>query len=143
MLLRVACRRERTWAPRALLCCLTIAACASTYSGQGVESLAPEQIGILEHDDPVNGGIVIEEVDGHWRGVGMMTRYRLTPGPHSLGVKVNLAFYSSDRVVRWLAVKPGKVYSIQAATDAGALRWGFWIVDKATGERVDSETRPP
>lgn len=118
---------------------LLLSGCATSFTAPGAAQLPSEQLGILEHPDPVHGGIVIEQVDEKWRGTGLITSYRLTPGTHSLGVRVNLAFYSSARAQRWFDVKPGGRYLIQAATDRAAERWGFWIIDKDSGQRVDRE----
>jgi len=122
-----------------ILLCISVTGCATTYTSKGASQLPAQQLGTLEHPDPVHGGIVIERVDGQWRGVGLITSYRLTPGRHSLGVRVNRAFSASGRVVRWFDVKPGGRYLIEAATDTAAKRWGFWIIDKETGQRVDRE----
>ena len=121
------------------LAALLLSGCATTYVAGDVSHAGSGQFGTLEHDDPVHGGIVIEQIDGKWRGLGIIKSYQLSPGEHSLGVRVNLPFYSSKRVVRWFNVKAGERYSIEAATDEAAHRWGFWILDERTGVRVDRE----
>ena len=110
-------------------------ACSSVYSSKGAETLPANQIGVLEHDNPVQSDIVIQSVDGEWRGAGAKTTYRLTPGPHALEVIVRSNGAQSS--VRWFDVKPGRVYSIQWSVDHAAGQWGFWIVDKTSGDRVD------
>ncbi len=127
-------RVARAMAPLAVL---GLAACASVYSSRGADGLPAAQLGILQHDYAYDSGIVVEQVDGRWRGVGVIKTYRLTPGVHSLGVRANVPSHHSLRQVRWFEVKPGRVYTIQAATDPNGGRWAFWIIDRATGERVD------
>ena len=127
------------WGVAVIASAVIVAGCASVYTDSAASGLSDNEVAILSHPDPVHGGIVIEQIDGRWRGTGLINTYRLSPGKHSMGVRVNLPFYRSDKVVRWIDVKPGGRYSVEAATDVEAERWGFWVVDSGTRKRVDYE----
>jgi len=128
----------RAWiAVATLLISMGLAACASTYSSKGAETLPADRIGILRHDYPFDSGYVIQEIDGRWRGVGVKTAYRLTPGIHSLGVIPHVPSFRGVKQVRWFEVKPGREYAVESAVDTDAVKWQFWIIDRATGQRVD------
>ena len=127
----------------ALLLCVLVSGCATTYTSPDASNFSASQLGTLEHPDPVHSGVVIEQIDGKWRGTGIITSYKLTPGRHSVGARatavfVNSAFYQgAKRAVRWFDVSPGAHYVIETKIDTAALRWNFWIIDKNTGQRVD------
>ena len=60
------------------------------------------------------------------------------PGEHSLSARANLAFYwSNNSEVRWFDAEPGGQYLIQVLTEPGTGQWGFAIIDRKSGARVD------
>jgi len=116
-----------------------LTSCAATFVDKSLTSESANDVAILEHADPVHGGIVIEKIDGKWRGNGIINEYKLAPGAHTIGVLVNRAFYASGQVNRKFDVLAGHRYLIEGFTDEKNLKWGFRIIDKATNTQVDTE----
>jgi hypothetical protein len=119
-----------------LMLALALSGCATTYDSSDLNP-SSGQFGTLEHVDPVHSGVMIEKVDGKRHGIRPADLYRFTPGEHSLTARANVAFNASSSAVRWFDVEPGGRYAIQTYVDAG--QWGFWIINKKTGLRVDRE----
>ena len=113
---------------------LLLSGCVTTYESDGLD-LSPGRFGTLEHVDPLHGGVLVEKVDGERHGVRPARLYTFTPGEHSLTARANVAFNSSEAEVRWFDVQPGGHYAIRTAVDSEG--WGFSIIDKDTGKRVD------
>lgn len=116
---------------------LALTGCAGSYQSPGLRQVPESKVAVLEHADPVHGGIVVQSIDGAWRGIGIKHQYLLTPGTHSVGVALNKAFLVSGEVTRLLEAKPGGRYEIKGLVDESAKRWDFVIIDKRSGLRVD------
>jgi hypothetical protein len=119
---------------------LIIGGCSTIYRTPGAESLAQSDLAVLEHD-PSKYDLIIEEVDEAWRGLGMKNRYELTPGTHSLGIRLQAIGYTSDRITLWFDAKTGRTYVTQSVFDAKSMKWWVAILEKDTGERVDRRSR--
>jgi hypothetical protein len=121
----------------ALILSVAISACASVYRSPGSESLSPSEIAVIDHKNPLGSDTVIEDIDGKWRGVGIIKRYELSPGEHSITVAVNKYGYTGGKITGWFQAQAGRVYVIDAILDTTAMRWGISITDKELGRRVD------
>lgn len=118
-----------------LICAALLSACAATYISKDAGKFAPDQLATLEHEDPAHSGVLIEHIDGEWRGVGIISTYTLSPGQHSIGVRT-MPPYRSERYTRYFVVKPGRHYALKYEYAYGD-RWRYWIVDAETGEQAD------
>jgi len=126
---------------------VNLASCAATFVDKSITSQSVDDIAILEHEDPIHGGIVIERIDGKWRGNGIIHEYKLAPGTHTIGVMINRAFYASTQQNATFTVLAGRRYVIRGYTEDDnaarkeKIKWDFQIIDKATGARVDVESK--
>ena len=142
---------------RLLVSCLLlfmVSGCTTVYT-QNKSGLPTNSIAVLIHTKSQSGtGLIIEQVDGRWRGVGLIKRYELLPGEHSLTVTYSSKGWSSagKLLIRFNAVA-GKTYVIKCLTDlnkdmsfsetlrayfAGG-KWTAIVVDAESGTVV-SET---
>jgi hypothetical protein len=119
-----------------VLACL--AGCATTYTSSNPANVPPEQFATVEQVDPMGSGMLIDHVDGKWHGFRPARLYQFTPGEHSLSARANLAFYTSNNSeVRWFDAEPGGQYLIQVLSEPATGQWGFGVIDKKSGARVD------
>lgn len=123
---------------------LLVAGCASTYRQSGVEQLGATSIAVLESQGAsFSDAIIIEFVDGKWRGVGNFTRYELTPGYHEIGSTYSDGRGLSSKKVLYVGfvAEAGHTYSIRANAEPQELRWHPEIVDQQTGAVVGKIVR--
>ena len=111
-----------------------ISGCASVYKQYEGVQLSDDKIAILEHPDPMNSYFILEDVDGAWRGTGLIERYELLPGEHSITCSLHNPLRTSKKVTVYFKAVAGKKYVAEALTDY--KRWTVEIKDKATGEVV-------
>lgn len=116
-----------------------LAGCATVYTGASASGLPDRDVGILSHPGGMLGGILIEQIDGQWRGMGFIDTYRLAPGKHTIGARVNTSAYGSDLEVCRIDVMAGGKYLISALLDEKAYRWAIWVTDQTTNRRVECE----
>jgi hypothetical protein len=81
--------------------------------------------------------MTIRFIDGKSRGFGIIERYELTPGNHSITAGLNLYGYHGNEITHSFTAKAGGTYSIKPLVSTKIMRWGFRIIDKATGKPVE------
>jgi hypothetical protein len=121
---------------------LLLIGCASTYRQHGVTSSDPSKIAVIE-DEPCKNMqcLVIQEIDGKWRGVGWIKRYELVPGTRTF----KFVFVAGNRVHGQNAIlvqfeaKAGRSYVIRHNANFAAMKWKPEVVDVATHEVVSTE----
>jgi hypothetical protein len=114
-----------------------ILGCATVYR-QGTDVLPSDTIAVLEHKESTSGpGLIIEQVDGKWRGIGRFERYELMPGEHTLTVAYFDGFLmgTSKLLVTFAAVS-GKTYTLKGSSEG--LKWSAAVVEKESGVVVSS-----
>jgi len=117
------------------VCILFLNGCVTTYRQYSGAVLPEDKIGILEHA-PIgsNTGMIIEDVDGKWRGAGLIKRYELLPGEHSITCTLRNPLMTSKKVTVYFKVQAGKRYIAQDVHKGG--KWGIVILDKSNGKIV-------
>ena len=111
-----------------------LAGCVTTYEDDLATDL---NVAIVRYDHPINGGVLIEALDGNRTGVRIVSEYRLLPGEHSFRARAEVGGYGSTSETRWFDASRGGHYRIETAIDREGGSWGFGIVDERTGQRVD------
>lgn len=117
-----------------LIMFVLISGCASVYKQYEGPQLSDDKIAVLEHPDPLHSVFVLEDVDGTWRGTGLIERYELLPGEHSITCSLRNPLQTSKKVTVYFKAVAGKKYVAKALADD--KRWTVEIKDKATGEIV-------
>jgi hypothetical protein len=117
-----------------LACAGLLAGCVTTYADKRATGA---NAAIVRYEHPINGGVLIEAVDGARPGVRLVDEYRLAPGEHAFRARANLGLYTSTPETHWFDAAPGGRYRIETAVDHADESWGFRVVDERTGERVD------
>lgn len=113
--------------------------CVSTYKMPGLPGGGLSEIAVLEHQDKsLNSKFFIIKIDGRVRGIGWVDRFELIPGRRAVTGEINRAYFRGNNIVRYFTAEAGKSYLFVARGDLKAKRWDFAIIDKVTGERVDS-----
>jgi hypothetical protein len=120
------------------------------YRDPNAKNYPADQLGVLDHPDPVHSHIVITYVDGKYRGVGIFDKYYLTPGRHTIRASggtlgtpptfntngtslLTGGYYDLEFVV-----EPGKEYVIGIEFYKAEMRWFSYIKDKSTGAIVST-----
>lgn len=115
----------------------SLAGCSSTYKSPGVAEIPVQEVAILKHQDRLKEGVLIEAVDGKWRGMGAISEYQLIPGIHSITVKLNLIMITSAPEVLWFDAKPRGRYILKSHIVRGEkMDWHFWIEEQDSGKVV-------
>jgi hypothetical protein len=111
--------------------------CATVYK-QGTDGLPPDTIAVLEHQKATSGpGLIIEQVDGKWRGIGRFERYELAAGEHTLTVAYFDGFLmgTSKLLVTFTAVG-GKTYTLKGSSEG--WKWSAAVAEKESGTIVST-----
>ena len=118
-----------------LFCVFLLNGCATTYRQYSGPELPEDKIGILEHS-PIgsNTGMIIEDVDGKWRGAGLIERYELLPGEHSITCTLRNPLMTSKKVTTYFKVEAGKRYIAQDVHKGD--KWGVVVLEKNSGQIV-------
>jgi hypothetical protein len=117
-----------------LACAGLLAGCVTTYADDRATN---GNAAVVRYDHPINGGVVIEALDGERPGVRIVSEYWLAPGEHSFRAHAQVAGYRSNPETRWFDAAPGGHYRIDTVIDRSGDSWGFSVVDERTGQRVD------
>jgi hypothetical protein len=117
-----------------LACAGLLAGCVTTYlDDRAINGHAA----VVHYAHPINGGVVIEALDGKRPGVRIVNEYWLAPGEHSFRAHAQAGGYFSNPETRWFDAAPDGHYRIDTVIDRGSDSWGFSVVDERTGQRVD------
>ncbi len=120
---------------------LLLSSC-STYRMPNLPEGGYANIAVLEVKDKENHKFFITEVDGRFRGIGLIERYELTPGIRSIKAEVNPTYWGGDSITRYFDAQAGKQYFFVINDDIQNKKWGFSIIEKTTGKKVDFD-KPP
>ena len=125
-----------------LVFAVLLSACASTYKAPGLPAGGDGAIAILEPEvfDRM-AKFLVTKIDGQNRGIGWFERFELAPGRREITASVNSGVLMGANVTRFFTAEAGKRYVFVVRDDPVAKRWSFSIVEKVTGNRVDSSTR--
>lgn len=114
--------------------CGLLSGCVTTYNQDRATDL---NVAMVQYDHPINGGVLIEALDGERPSVRLVREYHLRPGEHSFRARANVGGYRSNPETRWFDAAPGGRYRIDTVVDREGGAWGFSVIDERTGERVD------
>lgn len=117
-----------------LACAGLLAGCVTTYIGDRATN---GNAAVVRYDHPINGGVLIEALDGKRAGVRLVNEYRLAPGEHSFRAHAQVGGYLSTPETVWFDAAPGGHYRIDTVIDRSGGSWGFSVIDERTGQRVD------
>jgi len=120
---------------------LLLIGCASVYRQHGVTSSDPSKIAVIE-DEPCKDKqcLIIQEIDGKWRGVGWIKRYELVPGTRTLKfIFVAGRVHGQTGILVRFEAKAGRNYVIRHNANYGAMKWNPEVVDVATDEVVSTQ----
>jgi hypothetical protein len=120
-----------------------LSGCASIYHDPKLaanSSLAPA---ILVHEHPLKSGVVLEQIDGKWRGIGVFAKYELSPGEHSLLLALNQAFWVGEKLIVRFPAKAGETYHLENSLDTKMKYWSAWVIESSTGKKFDAEVAKP
>jgi hypothetical protein len=113
------------------ICSLLLVGCASVYRQEAVRSLDPSQIAVIEMDLCKNSQcLIVQEVDGKWRGFGWIERYELLPGVRRLKlIFVAPGVHGSNAILVEFDAQAGRTYTIRENADYAARKWNPVVVD--------------
>jgi hypothetical protein len=117
-----------------LVVLLMLTGCASVYRQYKGPQLSDDKIAVLEHPDALHSYFIIEDVDGKWRGLGMIERYELLPGEHSITCSLHNPLKTSKKVTVYFKAGKGKQYVAEALTNG--KRWTVQIRNKESNKIV-------
>lgn len=114
--------------------------CATVYT-QNSASLPNDAIAVLEHNrSESGGGLIVQKVDGKWRGFGAIQRYELLPGEHTLTIAYfDGVFMGTGKLLVKFNAESGKTYSLRGRSEG--LRWSAAVADKESGAIVSETTQ--
>ena len=133
---------SRTFISAVVLGSIFLIGCAATsvYKSPDLPQGGPASIAVLEHEHLGGAKFFITHIDGQPRGAGWFSRFELTPGRRSVTASINSAHFKGASITRYFTAEAGKVYTFVVEDDPKAMRWGFSVVEKDSGTRVDSAT---
>lgn len=111
-----------------------LAGCVTTYQD---DRALGTNLAVVRYDHPINGGVLIDALDGKRPGVRLVGEYVVGPGEHAFRAHAEVGGYRSNPETRWFDAAPGGHYRIDTVIDRSGGSWGFSVVDERTGQRVD------
>ena len=121
-----------------ILTVIIFSGCSTIYRGYEGMPLSADKIAILEHPNAMHSPFILEDVDGKWRGMGVIERYELLPGEHSITCTLHNPFLTSAKITIFFKAEANKTYIAHAKV--GNSRWAMLIIEKAT-QKVVSYTK--
>jgi hypothetical protein len=127
----------------AVLWSLLLVGCASVYRQAGVASSDASQIAVITAEPCSNHQcLIIQEIDGKWRGIGWFKRYELLPGLKTLELTFMAPGISAKQVALVaFDAQAGQTYFIRENVNYSAMQWNPEVVNSATREVVSSPVR--
>ena len=112
--------------------------CARIYRGYEGLPLNESEIAVLEHPNPMHSKFILEDIDGSFRGFGLIERYELLPGEHSISCTYHHPIFTSGKITIYFKAEANKVYVAQAGDKN--RKWMMRIIEKDT-QKVVSYTK--
>jgi hypothetical protein len=113
-----------------------LSGCASTYRQNGLDATESSKIAVIE-SPPCESFqcILIQEVDGKWRGIGWIQRYELIPGKRTLKISFNSpGVRSATALLVEFSAAAGHTYTVRTNQNYSTMKWEPQIIDKNTKE---------
>ncbi|MBL3824785.1 MULTISPECIES: hypothetical protein [unclassified Marinobacter] len=107
-----------------------LAGCATQNQFSGPER-PDSELGVLHVDD----GLLVERINGKWRGVGLIDTYRFLPGVASVGVKANWGLVASGRLTLEFEAVAGEEYQLLLIR-SGKNEWTAEIIELSSKTAV-------
>lgn len=125
----------------AALVSLLLVGCASVYRQDGIASFDTSKIAVIESSPCKNDQcLIIQEIDGKWRGPGWFKRYELLPGTRKLKlVYVAPGTRGKNAVLIEFNAQPGGTYVVRENANYSTMKWNPEIVDVATQQVVSKQ----
>lgn len=94
---------------------------------------------VLIHERGFLTCLIIDKIDGEWRGAGQIKRYELLPGERTLQVRINPALqHAKDRLIRFDA-RAGETYRFEGDVSFSKSGWTAWVREVSTGRKFFAE----
>ena len=108
--------------------------CSTIYRGYEGMPLSEDQIAVLEHPNALHSEFILEDVDDSFRGLGLIERYELLPGEHSISCTFHHPLVEGGKITIYFKAEAHKTYVAKAAVTK--RKWGMYIIDKETQKVV-------
>jgi hypothetical protein len=99
-------------------------------------------IAIIKTDPPCDGPycLIVQEIDGAWRGIGWIRQYELSPGPHTIKFLYAAPYLrGKTAVIVAFTAEPGHMYTARANANFAQLTWKPEIVDEETKRPISTK----
>lgn len=120
---------------------LLLIGCTTVYRQGGIQSSDPAQIAVIEAEPCKNNQcLLVQEIDGKWRGPGWIKRYELLPGTR----KLKLVFMApgvqgQKAILVEFDARAGSTYVIREDANYATMKWNPTVVDVSTQEVVSKQ----
>jgi hypothetical protein len=131
--------QRRRSAPLAALLATTLAACA-VYRTPGAERTPISELAILEYNGDI-AGVNVQSVDSAHRGLGIIRRFELAPGPRSLTILLNKPFWQAKPITLSFTAAAGVTYELLyefRPANSRSGNWRVWVVERPSGRTVSA-----
>jgi hypothetical protein len=123
---------------RKLVPCLLfalLAGCASTYRQEGLTANEPSAVVEMEGSD-----VIIQEIDGKWRGVGTFKQYELKPGARRLRLLyIGQRVQGTTAIIVEFKAEAGRTYIARSNANPTTMKWSPQVLDARTQEVVSRQ----
>ena len=123
---------------------LAVSACSNVYRMQGIESSSISEIAVLEELPNTREFVGVNEVDGKFRGLGLIDRYELIPGDRTLTVRLVKGLASAAPLKLKFTAVAGETYQLKyeiRRVSETTGTWSAWIIRKGDGKSVSEVVR--
>lgn len=134
------------------LSAIALVSCASggMYRDPASSGIPESELAILEHPNPTHSQIIITYVDGKYRGLGIIDRYLLSPGKHTIrasggiakdpkpGEKPGKSLITGGYYDLEFNAESGKTYTIGIDFFQDEMKYYSYIKEKSTGKIVST-----
>lgn len=123
------------------LALVQLVGCATVYRQEGVPSSDPSRIAVIEAEPCKNHQcLLVQEIDGKWRGPGWIQRYELVPGKRTLKlVFMAPGVHGKRALLVEFEAQAGRTYVIRENANFAAMQWNPEVVDTGTQEVVSRQ----
>jgi len=117
-----------------------LSACSTTYRQAELGSLPRSEYAVIQADSCGNDCPIIQEIDGKWRGFGMIKEYEIASGTRAIKFIYVQGFVNAQTgIIVQLEANKGEIYGIRANADRSSMTWMPEIYNKSTGQIVSKK----
>ena len=115
--------------------------CKTAYRDPLLVAGAPSAV--LIHKSPVMSGYAIDSIDEKPGPRGMVSRFEIAPGQHSVVVALNEGLYRAEKIRIDFEANAGETYSLNADGKILGGTWWAWILEDSTGKKFVGQPNRP